>query len=684
KDSAPKHTNRLAQEKSPYLLQHQHNPVDWYPWGEEAFAKAREEDKPILLSVGYSTCHWCHVMERESFEDEATAEVMNKYFINIKLDREERPDVDRIYMTYVQALTGSGGWPMNVFLTPDLKPFYGGTYFPPKPAHGKPSWVQLLEQIGGLWKDKRDEVNESADNFARRLREVNAEAGAEGGGEFSDEDLARALEYLKRDFDARNGGWGGSPKFPRPAQPRFMLRLAHRLGDEEAIEQVLFTCRKMAEGGIYDHIGGGFARYAVDAKWLVPHFEKMLYDNAQLVQLYLDAYLVSGDEYFADVVRDILQYIERDMTHENGGFFSAEDAASEGKEGKFYCFTHAELKELLSAEEFDVAVRYFGVTEGGNFVDHSDPDALKGQNVLSIVDPELSESERMFLQSAEKKIFDYRAKRVRPGLDDKILTSWNGLMLGAVARAGVVLDKPAYLEIAARSADFLESTMWDGDEKRLYHRWREGARDEVQLLEDHAYLLSGLIDLYEATLDPDRLEFAVVIANRMLDAFYDEEKGGFFQALGGDDLLMRIKEDYDGAEPSGNSVAALSLLRLGAITEQEKFTEAAEKTLSFFGGRIRDLPAAIPHMLMAVDFSLDYPHRGVVAGDYTSEDTKALIVSLHSVFQPRKVVLGNVGPVEEFAKTLPERDGAFVYLCKGTHCEMPTKDVAKLREYLKK
>ncbi|MEC7225141.1 MAG: thioredoxin domain-containing protein, partial [Verrucomicrobiota bacterium] len=475
-----KFTNRLINEKSPYLLQHAHNPVDWYPWGEEAFEVAKKTQKPILLSVGYSTCHWCHVMERESFEDEEIAKIMNEHFICVKLDREERPDVDKIYMTAVQALVGSGGWPLNVFLTPDLKPFFGGTYFPPKAAPGRASWPDLCLNIAKVWKEKREGVIQDANNIADKLGEF-ANEGKGEGGVVGAEDFKKALVQLKSEYDSAYGGWGQSPKFPRPSQPIFLLQLGTRLQDQDAIDQVTYTCRKMANGGMYDQLGGGFCRYSVDEKWLVPHFEKMLYDNAQLVNLYLDAYLVSGEKFHANVVRDILRYILRDMTHPEGGFYSAEDADSEGKEGKFYCWTKEELEKILSDKEMGVVIKHYGITRSGNFEDHSDPDPIKDQNVLSVVDEDLNFQEILLLQTAKKKMSDVRDTRVRPGLDDKILTSWNGLMLGAIARASAVLGDDSYLEAAEKNLSFLRKNMWDTENKRLYHRWRDGARDDAQI-----------------------------------------------------------------------------------------------------------------------------------------------------------------------------------------------------------
>jgi uncharacterized protein YyaL (SSP411 family) len=422
----------------------------------------------------------------------------------------------------------------------------------------------------------------------------------------------------------------------------------------------------------------------VDAEWLVPHFEKMLYDNAQLAQLYLDAYLESGDRRHAGTVRDILDYVLRDMTHPDGGFYSAEDADSEGHEGKFYCWTREELSKLLSPEEFKVAVRFFGITEKGNFVDHSHPTPLPNQNVLSIVDPKLSAPEQTLLASAKKKMLEARSKRVRPHLDDKVLASWNGLMLGAMARASVVLDEARYRTAAEKNLRVIQSTLWDSKTRTLYHRWRDGERDNVQLLEAYAFLLSGVLDMYEATLDPKDLDFAVSLADTMLAKFYDSEHGGFWQsAAGSKDLILRVKEDYDGAEPSGNSVAILALLKLGKITDRKAFTDAGEKSLRLFSERLERLPQAVPYMLQALDFSLEEPKRAVVAGDPSQTETRALVHAIQSVYQPNKVVLGNIGAVEEFARTLPGKGGSLVYICTGTACQAPTSDAAKIRGLLK-
>ena len=732
--AAHKHTNRLAREKSPYLLQHAHNPVDWFPWGDEAFAKARAENKPILLSIGYSTCHWCHVMERESFEDEKVGAFLREHFVSIKVDREERPDVDKIYMTFVQSTTGGGGWPLNVFLTPELKPFFGGTYFPPDERYGRGSFLSVLQQVGDVWRERGIEVAASADEITARLELATSQKPA-ANKSLTAEVVRRAGELFKESFDKQNGGFGNAPKFPQPSMPSLLLHCAKRFGDDEATAMVVHTCNRMAAGGLHDQLGGGFARYSVDAHWLVPHFEKMLYDNAQLAQLYLDAHLISQSRIgglmddgmneksshpkiqastasLADIVRSTLDYILRDMTHPDGGFYSAEDADSEGQEGKYYCWTHDELSKLLAPEEFNVTARYYGITKDGNFVDHSHPQPLQGLNVLSVVNPltpshSPSDGERvvphkrrpgegqmdadsLLLASAQSKMRAVLATRVRPHLDDKILASWNGLMLGAFARAAVVLGEEKYRAAAERNLAFIQAKLWQPPIQSaiptgtLFHRWRDGERDSVQLLEAYAFQLDGVIHLYEATLESKHLDFAIALAEAMLAKFYDAENGGFWQsAADSADLILRVKDDYDGAEPSGNSVATLALLKLAAITGRPEFRAAADATLQLFATRMEKFPQAVPYMLLALDFALGEPRRVVIAGDVASPEVQRLLRAAHSVYQPNKIVLGNTGAVEEFARTLPSSDGAVVYLCTGNTCQPPTRDVEKVMELLR-
>ena len=624
-------------------------------------------------------------MERESFEDEKVGAFLREHFVSIKVDREERPDVDKIYMTFVQSTTGSGGWPLNVFLTPDLKPFFGGTYFPPDNRHGRPSFLSLLQQIAGLWRERKLEIAASADELHARMELITARDAKENSP-LTPQTVRAAVESFKDAFDSVNGGFGGAPKFPQPSIPLLVLRAARRFGDADAQRMVLQTCDKMAAGGIHDQLGGGFARYAVDAEWLVPHFEKMLYDNAQLVQLYLDAHLISGDTRHADVVRSTLDYVLRDMTHPDGGFYSAEDADSEGQEGKFYCWTHDELSKLLSPEEFIVAANYFGITKPGNFVDHSHPNPLPGLNVLSVVNP-LRSSDEQLLASAQAKMLAVRATRVRPHLDDKILASWNGLMLGAFARASAVLGEEKYLAAAEKNLAFIKTQLWQPGQGEavgtLFHRWREGERDTVQLLEAYAFLLAGVLELYEATLNPAHLDFACELAAALLAKFYDHANGGFWQSPAATtDLILRIKDDYDGAEPSGNSVATLALLKLAAITGRDDFRQPAEATLQLFAHRLQNNPAALAYMLHALDFWLDEPRRVVIAGDTNSNNFRELLRAAHSVYLPNKIVLGTTGAVEPFAKTLTAKAEATAYVCTGNACQAPTNDVEILRTHL--
>ncbi len=677
-------TNHLSGEKSPYLLQHQFNPVDWYPWGEAAFRRARAEDKPIFLSIGYSTCHWCHVMERESFEDDEVGRFLNEHFVSIKVDREERPDVDKIYMTYVQATQGGGGWPLNVFLTPDLKPFFGGTYFPPTPRHGRASFLSVLRQIVEVWRTRRADVFQSADSITRRLSEW-SQRETPTGDVPGPEALNAAAAAFKAEYDRQHGGFGDAPKFPRPSVPVFLLAHGARTGDLEALSMVRHTCERMAAGGMYDQLGGGFARYSVDAEWRVPHFEKMLYDNAQLIHLYLDTWLATGEARFAEVARETIGYVLRDLTHPEGGFYSAEDADSEGKEGKFYCWTRAEMAAALAPDEFAVAARYFGVTEHGNFVDHSDPDPLPNQNVLTIADPTLTPDESRLLAAARTKLLTVRTRRIRPHLDDKVLASWNGLMLGALARAAAVLDEPTYLAAAERNLAFLKRRLWDPTTRTLYHRWRDGDRDTVQLLDAYAFLLSGVIELYEATTAAEHLGFALTLAEAMIQRFADREAGGFWQTDGaGGDLILRLKEDYDGAEPSGNSVAALALLKLAAISDRDDFREKAEWTLRLFADRLRQLPQAVPCLLQALAFWHHPPTRVVLTGDPAAPEFRALLLAALAVYQPHRLVLGTRGPVEPFARTLAAGEGrAVAYVCTGTACQPPTSDPERLRDLLR-
>jgi len=673
--------NRLLAEKSPYLLQHAYNPVDWYPWGEEAFEKARKEMKPILLSVGYSTCHWCHVMARESFEDEEIGKFLNAHFVSIKLDREERPDVDRVYMTALQAMSGDGGgWPLNVFLTPDLKPFYGGTYFPPRTKGGRPGFLEVLQEMERMWREQGEEVRGSAGENFTKLQEYLEARGREEGGAvtWNPEWLTKAATELMESGDPTDGGWGGAPKFPQPSHLRFLMRC----GDEKAREFAFLTCRKMMDGGIYDQLMGGFHRYSVDAVWLVPHFEKMLYDQAQLIDVYLDAWQLSGDPAFRKVVEETADYVLRDLTHAEGGFWSAQDAGSEGKEGKCYCWTEGQLKGLLSEEEFAVVKKHYGVTASGNFVDHSDPEPLADQNILNVVEPgrAMSAEEKALLESGVVKLRAERLKRVPPSTDDKVLASWNGLMIAALARAGRVLKEPRYLAAAEKAHGFVVARLWDAEKGVLYHRWRDGERDDSQQAESYLYFLRGSRVLYEMTLKPGYLEMAVRLAEGARVRFYDEKHAGFFDGENREDLVMRLKDDFDSALPTPGSVGTVEFLVLGEMTGREEFRDVGRKTLEASAGVFAKSRFVLPERMRALDFDLSKPSRLVLT---EGEGREALLDAAWSGYRRNFVVLGNKGPLDEFTLDLGSREGlATAYLCVGQACRAPETDAAKVRGFL--
>jgi len=710
------HTNRLAQEKSPYLLQHAHNPVDWYPWGEEAFAKARRENKPIFLSVGYSTCHWCHVMAHESFEDEKIAAVMNQEFVNIKVDREERPDVDRVYMTFVQATTGGGGWPMSVWLTPDLKPFVGGTYFPREDRYGQPAFKTVLERIAAAWKENHDKIVEQGGKIAEALRESQSAGKAEGKIDASV--LEDAYRQIDRSYDPKEGGFGNAPKFPRPVTLNFLTRFYARDPKSEsgkyALEMSLFTLRKMAAGGMHDHIGGGFHRYSVDRYWHVPHFEKMLYDQAQLAVAYLDAFQITREQQYAEVARDILDYVARDMTSKEGGFFSAEDADSpigaagadrghvETREGAFYVWTKEEIDAALgdAADVFDF---HYGVQPHGNAPEGSDPqDEFRGQNIL-IERHAIAETARHFHKTAGEiqkllaqcceKLFSIRAKRPRPHLDDKIIAAWNGLMISAYARGAQVLDEPRHLEIATRAARFVRTNLYEEKSKLLYRNYR-GSRSDIEgFADDYAFVIQGLLDLYEASFDVEWLKFAIQLQEMQDRLFFDEKNGGYFSTSGKDEsVFLRMKDDNDGAEPAASSVAALNLLRLARLTDDKKMAEHARKTVNAFAMTLSHFPSAMPQMLTALDYALSKPRQIVIAGKKNAAETKELLREANRHFLPKRVlVLADgaegqeyFGEKNEAIRAMSPIDGKpAAYVCENFTCKAPVTDAKQLRELLK-
>jgi uncharacterized protein len=674
--------NRLANETSPYLLQHKDNPVEWYPWGEEALKRAREEDKPILLSVGYSACHWCHVMERESFEDEATARIMNEHFVNIKVDREERPDIDSIYMSAVQAMTRHGGWPMTVLLTPDGAPFYGGTYFPPVPSRGMPSFQQVLLSLADAYENRRDEVLRSAESVREYLQTTTGAALPQTA--VGDELLDRAAESLMSELDRRFGGFGGAPKFPQAMNLEVLLRHHHRTGDRAALSGVEDTLRAMANGGIYDQLGGGFARYSVDQYWLVPHFEKMLYDNALLSRLYLEAYQATGEEFYKRIAEETLDYVVRDMTSPEGGFYSAEDADSEGEEGKFYVWMPEEMRGELNAEEATIAERYWDVTARGNF---------EGKNILYVPRPPEAVAAEFGISPEElwervkeirSKLFAARERRVRPGRDEKILAAWNGLMLRSFALAARVLKREDYREVAERNAAFLlDELRVDG---RLRRSYKDGRARFNGYLEDHAMVADGLVALYEATFQTRWLVEAASLADAVLDLFWDEEGKLFYDTPADhEELVTRPRDVYDNAAPSGTSVATDVLLRLSLLLDRDDYRARAEAVLDSLSGGMERLPGAFGRLLAALDFHLSRPREVVIVGDLASPDTQALVDVVYARYLPNKVVAGRAPEDEEAAGFLPllaerpTRDGRpTAYVCEGYACKNPTTDPEEL------
>ena len=688
--------NHLIAEKSPYLQQHAHNPVDWYPWGVEAFQKAREEDKPIFLSIGYSTCHWCHVMERESFENDTIAEIINRSFVPVKVDREERPDVDRIYMTYVQAATGSGGWPMSVFLTPDLKPFFGGTYFPPDNRYGRPGFPILLDRIATAWREQRAEIEQTSGNVIAQLKNI-SDSGKTGG--IADQTtLDSAFQFFRRTFDSARGGFGDAPKFPRPVALNFLFRYYARTHRSEALQMSLDTLRAMAAGGMHDQLGGGFHRYSVDERWFVPHFEKMLYDQAQLAISYIEAYQITHNALYSDIARSTLDYVLRDMTHADGGFYSAEDADSvidpanprEKGEGAFYIWSAAELEQVLGPDLYNVFAAHYGVEKDGN-VEHDPQHEFTGKNILYLRQtPEPGIGGQ--LEEAKTKLLAIRSKRVRPHLDDKILTSWNALMISAFAKAALALDEPRYLAAAQRASIFILTRMYDAASGELQRRFRAGESAIHGFLDDYAFFIAALLDLYEADFDPRHLDTALTLAAKMRELFEDSERGAFFTTAGQDaSLVLRMKDDYDGAEPSGNSVALLDLFRLAHLTDRDEYRGAAARTLEALMPKMSAQPVAVPQMLVALDYFLAPQREVVIAGDLGAASTQAMLRELHSRFQPytASVLIDSDATRAKLAAVFPAAalmvliDGQpAAYVCENYACSLPTTEVSKFAELL--
>lgn len=690
-------TNRLIHEKSPYLLQHAHNPVDWSPWGEEAFEKAKKEDKPVFLSIGYSTCHWCHVMAHESFEDREVAEIINEGFVSIKVDREERPDLDHLYMSVCQALTGSGGWPLTVFLTPDKKPFYAGTYFPKTSRFGHAGLVEVLTSIRGRWVTDRQSFDGAGNHI---LAELGPQLAATEAGDPQPGLLQNCYDKLNQAFDPVYGGFGQQPKFPTPHQLLFLLRYWRRAHEKKALAIVEKTLQSLYCGGIYDHIGFGFSRYSTDRQWLVPHFEKMLYDNALLAMTYLETYQATGKEFYARVAREIFTYVLRDMTSPEGGFYSAEDADSEGVEGKFYLWTTAQVKEVLGEEEGEYFCSFFDISEAGNFEGQNIPNLIRRQTAHHHEDQPAAglpgapdtpsqtplETEGR-LQADRQKLWMAREKRVHPAKDDKVLTAWNGLMIAALAKGAWVLDEPEYALAAKKAAHFIREHL-RGSNSRLLARYRDGEAAYPGYMADYAFLTWGLLEVYQATFDLEYLTCAISLTSQMRELFWDDENGGFyFTAHDAQDVPVRSKELDDGAIPSGNSVAALNLLRLARLTGSVDYEKLAAAQLRAFAGTVSSYPPGYTFYLCALDFAQG-PSLEVVLAAGKGSDTRALkqvlsrpflpgVTMLERIEESNEADLADIAPFTE--NNVPVGGRATAYFCQGGNCRQPVTDPAQLK-----
>ena len=682
-------TNRLIRETSPYLLQHAHNPVDWYAWEEEALEVARKEDKPIFLSIGYSACHWCHVMEHESFESEAIAAIMNAHFVNIKVDREERPDLDEIYMNAVQMMTGSGGWPMSVFLTPEGVPFYGGTYFPPESQYGRPGFREVLLAVSRHYRTNREKVGEMAGRLMEGLQRLARLQTTEG--ELDANLPSAAFSRIARNFDARNGGFGSQPKFPNTMNLSVFLREFARAESPRALDMVKLTLEKMARGGIYDQLGGGFHRYSVDDRWLVPHFEKMLYDNALLAKLYLEAYRATGNPFLKQIVQETLDYVMREMTDPEGGFYSTQDADSEGEEGKFFVWHPEEVEALMGAEDAPLFCRYFGVSPEGNF-EH-------GKSILNVpVDLEdlatfLKVDEQRLADAVErgrKALFEAREKRVKPGRDEKVQVNWNALMISAFAEAYQTLGQPAYLQTAEQAARFILDRMRTG-EGYLLHTYKDGRARFAGYQDDYAFLINASVDLYEATFDLAWLKAAQGLAELMVEQFWDDAEGGFFfTGKDHEELIVRSKNPHDNAIPSGNSVGAMALIRLGTILGRKDFREKAERTLRLFQPLMREMPSGFGQMVCALDFFLQRPVEVAIVGPLQADETQGLLAAVRKRWLPNHVVmlcdLEGDGEALEMIPQLPGKkqvDGRpTAYVCRDSTCSAPVTETRALEALL--
>jgi uncharacterized protein YyaL (SSP411 family) len=695
-ESDSKKTNRLINEKSPYLLQHAFNPVDWYPWGSEAFEKAKKEDKPIFLSIGYSTCHWCHVMEHESFEDPEVAKLMNEVFVSIKVDREERPDIDNLYMTVAHVMGSRGGWPLTIIMTPDKKPFFAATYIPKKGRFGMTGMIHIIPYIQELWTNKRDEIVNTTDKVVSALKEVSK---IPLGERLEEGMLNQAYKSLSNRFDEEYGGFSDAPKFPTPHNLLFLLRYWNRTGDTNALRMVEKTLQFMRLGGMYDHIGFGFHRYSTDFLWLVPHFEKMLYDQAMLAMAYIEAYQATQNKEYEKTAREIFTYVLRDMTAPTGGFYSAEDADSEGKEGKFYLWEEEEINQILDIQEADLIKKVYNIEERGNFIDMT-IQRRTGENIPHLKKPladiakELNQSEEDLnnqIETIRKRLFEVREKRIHPHKDDKILTDWNGLMIAALAKGARVFEEPLYENAAKHAVDFIFKNMLNSG-GRLLHRYRDGEATILAQVDDYAFLIWGLIELYEITFDANYLQTALDLNEELIKYFWDDEVGGFYLTpADGEELLVRQKVIYDGAIPSGNSIAMLNLLRLGRIAADEDFDEKASEIGKVFSRNVKESPAAHNQLMVALDFSIGPSYQVVIAGDSQAEDTKKMLNAIQKRFLPKMLVFLNpieqespkIHNIAEFIKYMPNIESkATAYVCINYTCKNPTTDVNEMLKQL--
>ena len=675
------YTNRLSQESSPYLLQHAHNPVDWYPWSEEAFEMAKQQDKPVLVSIGYAACHWCHVMERESFEDPQVAAVMNEHFINIKVDREERPDVDHIYMDAVQAISGSGGWPLNVFLTPGRQPFYGGTYFPPKRAFNRASWTEVLLAVSQAYQERKEEIEQQAQHLTEHLRVSNTFGGPAVPGEavFDEKNLTEAYQNIMKSADGTWGGFGTAPKFPQTFTINFLLAYSHLYKNDEALHQALLSLDKMAQGGMYDHMGGGFARYSTDREWLVPHFEKMLYDNALLVVSLAEAYQVTGNVFYKEVIEETLAFVERELMHEKGGFYSALDADSEGEEGKFYVWEYDEVKEILQTDA-DLFCSYFDITPKGNWEGKNIPWVRVSQQEFAAQKNITPENLKEIIQKGKKKLLDQREKRVRPLLDDKILLGWNALMNLAYSKAYAATGNRHYRALAEENMEFLLQAFSAG-EGSFYHTWKNGKAKYPAFLDDYANLIAALIELAQVTGNFNRLDQAYEIAETVLENFGDPESPFFFYTgRHQKDILLRKKEVYDGATPSGNAVMAANLYRLSIFFDRQDWRSKAEDLIKTIGEVATKYPTSFGVWLSLL-FEISKGTKEIVLLGKGCENYLGKILEL-PVFH--KLVMAAEKPQNRFPMLAdkPENDEILIYLCKNYACSRPVKTIEDLQSLL--